>query len=737
MNEPPAKSAAKRAVHRRPPKSLPVRQTRTLATLVELAGLSLRSAVREIAFVGDKQLAWAWQRTFQPRLFLQDAKCTAERAARLLAVMWMTAARFSGSGPSLTWREAEAWFRGDAVPADEPWLSDAVVPDSDRALLKLRSTPLDEQAADLLPYLLEPYQRGSRLSVRRDRSHVVDRLQKKAGGVFYTPADVAEHMCKVALGGTKAKRPVCLDPACGTGVFLRCLLRQIANAGATSRLDVAGGQIFGFDVSPVALDAAAFVLLWDCLSSSTAVAKSPAPWAAWHRIRMNLLEIDTLTVGPPGRGDRVRRAGADARQQAADALRANCFVAAGPLPVDPADAALSLFEQARKHRLDHLFPEAAAGFDVYVGNPPYSPIGAREDADLLAANFTCVGSKPLTSTENIYPLFIEQMWRLTSGRGSGVVVVPLSIAFHRGARFQLLRRGMGGRDVTWRCEFYDREPHALFGEDAKTRNAIVAMVPGPRQLYTGPLVRWTSRTRASLFDNLRYVRWGGDYEDGIPKLADDVERETYERLQVQSGFGRLVVRIGRAGLDDVARRGCNRNVYLASTAYNFLNVFPQLESLPGHRLSENPLQQIVCADDESAWAVYACLSSHVAFWTWYVRCDGFHVARWFVDEFPAAGRLSTAAVKALSLIGQTLWSSVRARPVVSNNKGRHTVAFPQLAHGLLRTQADLVLLEAAGVPASFAEHLKQFVRDLVVLDPADASRAKRACSFETEAAADV
>jgi hypothetical protein len=667
---------------------------------------------------------------------MEESACTPDRAARLIAMLWITAARFGGRGSSLTWRDAETWFRGAAVPGEEPWLSDALGPASDGALLKLRAAPLDEQAAELLPYLLEPYQRGSRLSVWRDRSHVADRFEKKAAGVFYTPADVAEHMCKIALAGSKAKRPTCLDPACGTGVFLRCLLRQIVNAGPADRFEVATRQLFGFDISPVALDAAAFVLLWECLSSSSGEARSIAPWSAWHRIRMNLLEIDTLTVRRSGRADKGRRERAEARHRIADTVHAGRFVAATLLPIDSVEVASSLFEKGKGLRLDHLFPEVGTGFDVYIGNPPYSPIGSRDDAEALARNFVCVGDKPLSSTENIYPLFIEQMWHLTRSGGSGVVVVPLSIAFHRGERFRLLRRGMAAQGHTWRCEFYDREPHALFGEDVKTRNAIVAMVPGLRQIYTGPLVRWTSRTRSTLFESLRYVRWGGDYECGIPKLANEDERGAYDRLQSCSGFGDLVVRIGRAGFDDVTGGDCTTSIYLASTAYNFLNVFPQLENLPSCQLSENPLQQIVCADEEAAWAVYACLSSHVAFWTWYVRGDGFHVARWFVEEFPAASQLSTAAVKTLSLIGQTLWSSVRASRVVSNNKGRHTVAFPQLAHGPLRMQADRILLKAAGVPAPFAEHLDKFIRDLVVLDPADASRAKRAHAFGTEAMAD-
>lgn len=704
-----------------------------MATLVEIIGLSLRSAIREIAFTSDVDMVRAWQRTLQPRLSLQESACTSDRAARLIAMLWITAARFSGQGPSLTWREAEGWFRGGAVPTDEPWLSDALAPASEGALLKLRASPLDEQAAELLPYLLEPYQRGSRLSVRRDHSHAADRLEKKAVGVFYTPADVAEHMCKIALAGSKAKRPTCLDPACGTGVFLRCLLRQIANTGPADRFEVAAGQLFGFDVSPLALDAAAFVLLWECLSSSTGEARRIAPWSAWHRIRLNLVEIDTLTVRRSGRVDKGRRAGVEARHRVADAVHADRFVAATLLPIDSVEAASSLFEKGKGHRLDHLFPEVGAGFDVYIGNPPYSPIGSRDDAEALAANFACVGKRPFSSTENIYPLFIEQMWHLTGSGGSGALVVPLSIAFHRGERFRLLRRGMAAQDRTWRCEFYDREPHALFGEDVKTRNTIVAMLPGPRQIYTGPLVRWTSRTRSMLFENPRYVPWDGDYEHGIPKLADDGERRAYERLQSHIGFGPLVVRIGRARFKDIAASGCcTKSMYLASTAYNFLNVFPHLQNLPDRPLSENPLQQIVCADEEAAWAVYACLSSHVAFWTWYVRGDGFHVPRWFVEEFPAAGRLSTAAVKTLSLIGQTLWSSVRASPIVSNNGGRYTVAFPQLAHGSLRTQADRILLEAAGVPVSFAEYLDKFIRNLVVLDPADASRAKRVHAFQTE-----
>lgn len=726
-----ATSLSKLATRRtspRKPKPKPRRQTKTLAARVELLGAPLRAAVRELSETISPGAERAWREAFSPRISVQDENFGPERVARVLALVWMTSARFGEFTSMPTLSEAEGWFRGDAVPATVPWLSETWNAEDAGTLTKLHSMSLDEQTAELLPYLLEPHQRGSRLSVRRDASQLVDRREKKASGVFYTPVDVAEHMCSTAIAANHARSPLCLDPACGTGVFLRCLLRKLAKSKGQNRLEVATSRLFGFDLDGAALDAAAFVLLWECLSlDSNSV---PNAWATWHRIRMNLMQVDALTITPVGGADKPRRSALQSRQEIKKTLEAEKYLPARMLATISSGPAATLFGGGWGHRVDHLFPEASKGFNLYVANPPYSPLGERDDAAELKSRFACADGKALSGRENIYTFFIEQMWKLTGTQGSGAVVVPLSIAFHRGERYRAIRRAMSQQERAWKCEFYDREPHALFGEDVKTRNAIIAMVPGTKQLSTGPFHRWTSRTRATLFDAPRRVLLHDEYEDGIPKLADLSELSAYQKLQSVRGFGGLVTRVHTTSLSNATESNCNKSIHIASTAYNFLSVFPYVPQIEGvEPLSENPVQKIICVDERAAMAVYACLSSQVAFWTWYVRGDGFHVPKWFIDEFPAIDGLSSSDVDALSLIGQSLWDRVRRRPIISHNRGRFTPAFPQLAYGDLREQADVLLLKAVGVPSDFSKQLTRFLHDLVVLDPDDAARAKLAEAF--------
>ena len=53
------------------------------------------------------------------------------------------------------------------------------------------------------------------------------------------------------------------------------------------------------------------------------------------------------------------------------------------------------------------------------------------------------------------------------------LVVPLSIAYHQRADYAGCRQAMVIKGGKWRFAFFDREPQALFGEDVKTRNAIL------------------------------------------------------------------------------------------------------------------------------------------------------------------------------------------------------------------------------------------------------------------------
>ena len=66
------------------------------------------------------------------------------------------------------------------------------------------------------------------------------------------------------------------------------------------------------------------------------------------------------------------------------------------------------------------------------------------------------------------------MWELTRpSRNSSGMVVPLSLAYSSREQMVAIRRAIMGSGGRWRFAFFDREPHALFGEEVKVRNAIV------------------------------------------------------------------------------------------------------------------------------------------------------------------------------------------------------------------------------------------------------------------------
>ena len=65
------------------------------------------------------------------------------------------------------------------------------------------------------------------------------------------------------------------------------------------------------------------------------------------------------------------------------------------------------------------------------------------------------------------------MWQLARpGRSASGMVVPLSLGCSRRTQLTALRRAIAASGGRWRFAFFDREPHALFGEDVKTRNTI-------------------------------------------------------------------------------------------------------------------------------------------------------------------------------------------------------------------------------------------------------------------------
>ena len=585
---------------------------------------------------------------------------TAERAARAFVAARIVGRCVGELGSRATFADVADWFD----PAGRRDRSGVIDPASAAAAV-LERVPHDDSLLTLLPYVLEPDRGGSRLDVLRKKDGAAEaRRAKKASGVYYTPADVADYIVGECLGGPvrsngATRPPRVLDPACGTGVFLRTALRRLVRENpAADRHALAAGSLFGIDIDPLATDAATFVLLADCGLGSAAA----SPRELWDGLRRNLAVADALAIDGPDRPGTVR-------------------------------GRRSLF--GRRDGLAEIFPPLETGADVIVGNPPYATAGERHDGRELErryATWRAGGSK----LANLYPIFLVMMCRWVRPGGRGGLVVPLSIAYGRGRQLRACRRALTELGGTTRFAFFDREPHGLFWEEVKVRCAIVLRDEPARPeragaaaaVSTGPLRRWHGRDRGELFGDIRFTPIGRrEIVEGVPKIDGPAEAGLLARVE-DARAGRLLsgAAVGACPPAEAAARSEPRRVFVSATAYNFLNVFPTHGALPAiARWSASPLHMLTFRDRREAGAAYAVLASRLTFWLWRVRADGFHVTRGFLHELPfATSRVTPEDLDRLAKLGRRLRGETRPRRFVSVNGGRSTVGYrPPVGGGVI------------------------------------------------------
>lgn len=683
----------------------------SLATVTELRGAQVREAVEVLARgLGSSNIHAAFTEMFASSPYDQMVAAKPDsvpvRAAWNLVSIWLAARIDDVCSANCGFHEAEAWFNGNSGDI-EPRLSSQVSAESlCEAEQILDCLIVDPEFKHLLPYILEEHGPGSRASVMKDPSTATARAAKRETGVFYTPSDVADYMVEHVRQLYKGEflTAKVLDPACGTGVFLLALLRTVARQHGEefSRFNYITSCLHGFDLSGHALDAAAFLLLIECLTEVRTGGIRPR--VAWQSIRRNLVEIDSVSVDTLPNAD----------------TRSSLDLFSNPLP-----------------GLKELFPEAPDGFDILVGNPPYVVLGARADYRLLATRFASLRGVRASPRVNLFPLFVEMMWQFTRpGCNAAALVTPLSIAFHSGVQYQGCRNAMSWNGGRWQFAFFDREPHALFGEEVKTRNAILlrtesAETPKRGQaadIETGPLRKWTSRTRACLFQRIDFTALGSvDITTGIPKLGGTLQAETFMALsRTYHRFPTLALQLGTCAPVEAVTGDDTPKVFVGGTAYNFLNVYRPTKLQPDESqclLSKSPVHCLHFKTEADAKAAFAILSSRLVFWLWHVLGDGFHVTSWLFKVIPFSKEsFSQEEFDSLSRFGNVLWEKFQSHRFISMNRGRLTIGFRPLACHEERDGIDAILVKAAGLNEQVAAELRQFVHENAVVDSTDKRR---------------
>ena len=238
-----------------------------------------------------------------------------------------------------------------------------------------------------------------------------------------------------------------------------------------------------------------------------------------------------------------------------------------------------------------------------------------------------------------------------------------------------------------------------------------------------------SRQRAYLFDNITFTPlMGTSITAGIPKLAGNESAQIFEQLMRQTARLREMCERFDSCLPQVAASEDHSNsVFVAGTAYNFLNVFRSHRSLPTQRApwSSSKLRVLEFLREDKAARAFAILSSRIVFWLRRVVGDGFHVPRSFLMNLPFSDGLFNEAQKdILTRLGGHLWEDVQTQQIVSVNRGRQTVAYRPHASEGIRDEIDSLLFEALDLGPTMIDRLRAFIRTVVVVDENDETRQR-------------
>ena len=676
------------------------RQCHVSTTIIERYGKPIRDAVNilsdSLAERGSSKLRNLLFSTVRRKPALGIVRTDAEMVAWIMTSIWVVGVAVRAIPETAGLKDAEKWFFGARRPRQlTSLMCDRAIREAEKSL---RATSSASAYHNLLPYILDPHGPGSRLSVQRNPETRVVQERKRTTGVFYTPADVAEFMVKGCLKSMDNKKiPTVFDPACGTGVFLRAALKILKQYHPeVGKFSLASKYLFGVDIDPWPLEAAAFVLLADTWADESGGLESPN--SLWQRLRMNLACIDTLNIDPMS---------------------------------DNTGATNMVGRSKNRESITDLFPALEIEPSVIVGNPPYARLGDRSDIKELRNSFNTLSVKQDRNAE-VCLVFIEQMIRMAcKSECAGALVLPLSVACNSGAQFIAARKLIQKTLGQWRFAFFDREPQALFGEDVKTRNTILFWSRNKSSnntvIASSPLQKWRGEFRAVMLNNIRFTEFDGDIQAGIPKIdgtcqasALGILRARWDQLKhAVKGVERLSLAESTDASDHI--------VFVGPTAYNFLNVFLKPPVMPnkGLVLSKNPLHAIVCASTEDALVVFSLLTSHLAYWWWHTHGDGFHVTKQFIQNLPfGLDILKGNLADGLCECGLSLWSIIKNDPISSLNRGRTSLAYSPNGHDYLRLQADRTLIHAAGIGEEFVDELQQFTAHTIAAKPRNHSSNK-------------
>ncbi|PIY48822.1 MAG: SAM-dependent methyltransferase [Armatimonadetes bacterium CG_4_10_14_3_um_filter_59_10] len=338
----------------------------------------------------------------------------------------------------------------------------------------------------------------------------------------------------------------------------------------------------------------------------------------------------------------------------------------------------------KSHQPFHWFIEFyrimnEGGFDVIIGNPPYTEIPKQLGRQMLCNSFKTALER-WSRDEDLYTLVVERSLRLLrAGSAQFGMILPLSLAFSTKRPFCILRKILGVDRGCWHWSHFDRIPSALFGNEVRTRCTIALLSRMSGKMFhdaTTPLRRWNTDYREVLFDTLTYAELDVDIASGIPKVSSQIQADVLKGLLARKSplAPDLARSIPFNELADAAPRFPQPCVYIGGTAYNWFPAWrdiPETTTVNGRPSLPARTAGYKFTTEEQANVVFALLCSSLGYWWWAVASDAFNLKKWLLERFPLSiNMIPSDARKELSALGAALRKELKRNYVFKNNKGR-------------------------------------------------------------------
>ena len=259
------------------------------------------------------------------------------------------------------------------------------------------------------------------------------------------------------------------------------------------------------------------------------------------------------------------------------------------------------------------------GFDIVIGNPPYTGIDQPARTKLAREKLYRV-----TNISNTYPLFCETALSLANPSGGVVtMIVPLSIAF--GQRLRSLREILENQSCKITLRHYDNRPDTIFNasptvqnQENRQRATIITAVAGKGNavVETTGLQRWPAAERMRCIAH-RSATIAANLGNNVdPRVANQWLRiptpEVAEMVAAIARQSHTVISLAYSGDD-------GELLAFPQTAYQFIGV------VPGGTVSPRRETTITVRDMDVLRLAMATLNGHVGYAWWWMVGDGFHV----------------------------------------------------------------------------------------------------------------